>query len=96
MKKHIRCHCSQLQENWRTGAQCPDGCRGYEKGKCPVCRCTCSLYVTEEQHREISILASMAKGGAAEMDPADDARKFLSDSLGVSAMHHKVVVDGGM
>jgi hypothetical protein len=104
IKKHIRCHCSQLRENWRTGAQCPDGCRGYEKGKCPVCWCTCSLYVTEERHREISILASMAKGGAAEMDPADDARKFLSDSLGVSAMqrhvssekYHKVVVDGGM
>jgi hypothetical protein len=52
--------------------------------------------VTEERHRKISILASMAKSGAAEMDPADDARKFLSDSLGVSAMHHKVVVDGGM
>jgi aspartate oxidase len=60
--------------------------------------------VTDEQHREISILASMAKGGAAEMDPADDARKFLSDSLGVGAMqchvssekYHKVVVDGGM
>jgi hypothetical protein len=60
--------------------------------------------VTEEQHREISILASMTKGGAAEMDPVDDARKFLSDSLGVGAMqrhvsaekYHKVVVDGGM
>ena len=104
IKKHIRCHCSQLRENWRTGAQCPNGCSGYEKGKCPVCRCTCSLYVTEEQHREISILASMAKGGAAEMDPADNARKFLLDSLGVGAMqhhvfaekYHKVVVDGGM
>jgi hypothetical protein len=60
--------------------------------------------VTEEQHREVSILASMTKGGAAEMDPVDDARKFLSDSLGVGAMqrhfsaekYHKVVVDGGM
>ena len=60
--------------------------------------------MTEEQHRKISILASMAKGGAAEMDPADDARKFLSDSLGVGAMqrhvsaekYHKVAVDGGM
>ena len=60
--------------------------------------------MTEEQHREISILASMTKGGAAEMDPVDDARKFLSDSLGVGAMqrhvsaekYHKVVVDGGM
>ena len=60
--------------------------------------------MTEEQHREISILASMAKGGAAEMDPADNARKFLLDSLGVGAMqhhvfaekYHKVVVDGGM
>jgi hypothetical protein len=31
-----------------------------------------------EQHREISILASMAKGGAVEMDPADDARKLMS------------------
>ena len=59
--------------------------------------------MTEEQHREISILASMAKGGAADMDPADDTRKFLSDSLGVCAMqrrvsaekYHKVVVDGG-
>ena len=104
IKKHIRYHCSQLQENWHTEAQCPDGCSGYEKGKCPVCRCTCSLYVTEEQHREISILASMAKGGAAEMDPADDARKFLSDSLGIGAMqrrvsaekYHKVAVDGSM
>ena len=62
IKKHIRCHCLQLQEKWRTGAQRPDGCSGYEKGRCPVCRCTCSLYMTEEQHREISILASMTKG----------------------------------
>jgi hypothetical protein len=46
----------------------------------------------------------MAKGGAAEMDPADDARKFLSDSLGIGAMqrrvsaekYHKVAVDGSM
>ena len=60
--------------------------------------------MTEEQHREISILASMAKVGAAEMDPADDARKFLLDSLGIGAMqrhvstekYHKVAVDGGM
>ena len=21
-----------VTRNWRTGAQCPDGCRGYEKG----------------------------------------------------------------
>ncbi len=60
--------------------------------------------MTEEQHHEICILASMAKNGAAEMDPADDARKFLLDSLGVGAMqrhvsaekYHKVVADGGM
>ena len=60
--------------------------------------------MTEEQHRKISILASMAEGGAAEMDPADDAQKFLSDSLGVGAMqrhvsaekYHNVAVDGGM
>ena len=104
IKKHIRCHCSQLRENWHTGAQCPDGCSGYEKGKCPVCRCTCSLYMTEEQHHEISILASMAKGGAAKMDLADDVRKFLLDSLGVGAMqclvsaekYHNVAVDGHM
>jgi len=46
----------------------------------------------------------MAKGGAAEMDPADDARKFHLDSLGIGAMqrhvsaekYHKVAVDGGM
>jgi hypothetical protein len=104
IKKHIRCHCLQLRENWCTGAQCPNGCSGYEKGKCPVCQCTCSLYVTEEQHREICILASLAKDGAAEMDLADDAWKFLLDSLGVGAMqchvsaekYHKVAADGGM
>jgi hypothetical protein len=46
----------------------------------------------------------MAKDGAAEMDPADNARKFLLDSLGVDAMqrhvsaekYHKVAADGGM
>ncbi len=62
------------------------------------------LYVTEEQHRKICILASMAKDGAVEMDSADDARKFLLDSLGVGAMqrhvsaekYHKVAADGGM
>jgi hypothetical protein len=84
--------------------QCPDGCSGYEKGKGPICGCTCSLYVTEEQHHKICILASMAKDGAAETDPADDAWKFLLDSLGVSVMqrhvsvekYHKVAADGGM
>jgi hypothetical protein len=60
--------------------------------------------MTEEQQHEISILTSMAKGGAAEIDPADDSQKFLSDSLGVGAMqrhvsaekYHNVAVDGGM
>ena len=60
--------------------------------------------MTEEQHSKIPILASMAKDGAVEMDPADDPRKFLSDSLGVGAMqrhvsaekYHMVAVDGGM
>ena len=60
--------------------------------------------MTEEQHRKISILASMAEGGAAETDPDDDAQKFLLDSLGAGAMqrhvsaekYHKVAVDGSM
>ena len=60
--------------------------------------------MTEEQHRKISILSSMPKGGAVEMDPADDAQKLILDSLGIGAMqrrvsaekYHKVAVDGGM
>ena len=32
MKKHFRCHCSQLRFNWCTGDKCPNDCRGYEKG----------------------------------------------------------------
>ena len=53
--------------------------------------------MTEKQHHEISILASMAKGGAAELDLADDARKFLLDSLGIGAIQrHVSAVDGGM
>jgi hypothetical protein len=59
-KKHFRCHCLQLCANWRTGAKCPTNCKGYKKGKCPICRCTCSLYVTDDTYRKISILASMS------------------------------------
>jgi hypothetical protein len=33
--------------------------------------------MTEDQHRKISILASMSKDGAAEMNPEDDARKVF-------------------
>jgi hypothetical protein len=67
MKKHIS-HCSKIRANWHTGATCPNNCEGYAKGKCLICHCTCSLYVTEEMYQEIFILASiMSKDGVAEM-----------------------------
>lgn len=90
MKKHIRCHCSKLRANWRTGTICPNNCEGYTNGKCPVCRCTCSLYVTVDMYHEIFILASMSKDGAAEMDPEDDAQQYIAKSLGVGAMQRQI------
>jgi hypothetical protein len=93
VKKHIRCHCLQLCTNWRTGDKCPNICKGYKKGKCPVCWCTCSLYVTEDRHHEISILATMSKDGVAEMDLADDAQKIIVHSLGIGAMQHQVLAE---
>ncbi len=44
--------------------------------------------MTEDQHREICILASMSKDGAAEMDSAEDAQHYFAKSLGVGAMQH--------
>ncbi len=93
VKKHVRCHCLQLHTNWHTGDQCPNDCKGHKKRKCPVCWCTCSLYVTEDQHHKIFILATMSNDGAAEVDPGDNARKFIVDSLGVGAMQHQVLVE---
>ncbi len=48
--------------------------------------------MTEDQHRKISILATiMSKDGAAEADPGDNAWKFIVDSLGVGAMQCQVL-----
>jgi hypothetical protein len=49
--------------------------------------------VTEDQHHKIFILATMSNDGAAEVDPGDNARKFIVDSLGVGAMQHQVLVE---
>ena len=49
--------------------------------------------MTEDQYHEISILTSISKDGATEMNPVDDARKFIIDSLGVAAMQHQVTAD---
>ena len=89
-KKHIRCLCSKLQANWHIGAMCRNNCKGYTKGKCPICCCICRLYVTKDMFHDIFILASMSKDGAAEMDPNEDAQQYIAKSLGVGAMQHQV------
>ena len=70
-----------LIADWHTGAKCSTNCKGYEKGKCPICCCTCSLYMTEDMYRKISILAITSKDIAVEMDLEEDVRTTLQSLL---------------
>ena len=88
--KYLRCHCSQMKANPRTGSQCPVKCTvdgiTYQLGKCPICMCTCNLFVKLKNYRTMIIASSFEDKdqGPTATDKAMLARNFLTSSLNIN------------
>ena len=78
LKKYVRCHCRQMIANPRTGDKCPIGCKDFPLRQCPICLCTCSLYATEEDFRDIAAVEALE---VEDEEPADEAKNWLDSNL---------------
>ena len=86
--KYLRCHCSQMKANPRTGSQCPVKCTvdgiTYQLGKCPICMYTCNLFVKLKNYRTMIIASSFDDKDQGTTDKAILARNFLTSSLNIN------------
>ena len=90
-KKHIRCHCKQLRADPRNGFKCPISCQGYQIGQCPICRCTCNLYITHGDYRDIATVNSM--GEEEPQESAAEVRNWLNEGLNANNLQRRSSIE---
>ncbi len=90
-QKMFRCHCRQKRADPRTGQKCPIDCSvGGNKlplGKCPVCNCTCDLFVPWTKYRNIMTARSLQRkshSSSSSNTGREQSRRLLNDSLRVN------------
>ena len=72
--------------NPRTGDKCPIKCKGYPIRQCPICTCSCNMYATEDDFRDIAAVETL---DVEPEEPQDETRIWLDNNLNINVVQRQ-------